>query len=275
MIAPATAFFVVTFLVPLVLVGRLSLFKTDYITSEYVGFSNYVTAALDPYFQKSFFNSFILTLMIAPVITVGSYTIASAISDYSEKVQSAARFLFYVPGLISGLIMGLLWAWVLDRAGLINNFLAVVGIAAIPWLYDAWPARVSIAIVSTFSGIGGYVIMYAVTMHSIPQEMKDAARVDGASGRQYKKYIQLPMMMPTIMLALLLSIVGTMQIWESIYVLTAQGGPEGSTSSPAYEIWMTAFKFGKAGLAAAKGVILSVVLVLIILLKNRIEKWIK
>lgn len=275
MVLPATIFFVVTFLVPLVLVGRLSLFKTDYLTSEYIGFDNYLNSVADPFFQKSFLNSLILTVMIAPMVTVVSYMVASAISDYSEKVQAAARFLFYVPGLTSGLIMGLLWLWVLDRVGLINNFLAVFKIEAIPWLYDIWPARISVAIVSTFSGVGGYVIMYAVMMHGIPQEIKDAARVDGASARQFKRFIQLPLMMPTIMLAMLLSIAGTMQMWETIYVLTAQGGPEGSTASPVYEIFMTAFRFGKAGMAAAKGVILMLVLILVLVVKNRVEKWLR
>lgn len=273
MILPITILFVVTFIAPLVMVGRLSFFKTDYVTSSYVGFQNYVDAFRDSYFTKSFFNSFIMTLMIAPMITMGAYTIASAISDYNEKMQAAARFLFYIPGLTSGIIMGLLWAWILDRTGLINNFLASFNIAAVPWLYDAWPARLSVAIVSTSTGVDGYIILYSVTMHSIPDEMKDAAKIDGATGRQYKRYIQLPLMMPTVMLTLLLSIVGTMQIWETIYVLTAQGGPEGSTASPVYEIFMTAFMFGKAGLAAAKGIILLVVIATIVIVKNRIEKW--
>jgi len=171
--------------------------------------------------------------------------------------------------------MALLWAWILDRSGMINNFLAVAGIAAIPWLYDAWPARISIVLVSISSGVGGYIILYAVTMHAIPEELRDAAKIDGASTRQYKRLIQRPLMMPTVMLALLLAIVGTMQLWESIYVLTSEGGPEGSTASPAYEIFLTAFRFGKAGLAAAKGVILMAVLVAIILVKNRVEKWLR
>jgi multiple sugar transport system permease protein len=275
MILPVTILFVVTFIAPLIMVGRLSFFRSDYVNTAFVGVQNYIDAFSDTYFLKSFVNSFVMTVMIAPMITIGAYTIASAISDYGKKTQAAARFLFYVPGLASGLIMGLLWAWILDRTGLINNLLAAMNIAAVPWLYDAWPARLSVAIVSTSTGVGGYIILYSVTMHAIPDEMKDAAKIDGASGRQYKRYIQLPLMMPTVMLTLLLSIVGTMQIWETIYVLTAEGGPEGSTASPVYEIFLTAFKFGKAGYAAAKGIILLVVLALIIVIKNRIEKWLE
>jgi len=275
MILPALVLFAVTFIAPLLLVGRLSFYQSDYVHTAYVGFQNYIDAFRDTYFLKSFVNSSVMTIMLAPLITIVAYTVASAISDYSEKVQAAARFLFYVPGLTSGLIMGILWLWILDRSGLVNNFIVSFGGEPVPWLYDLWPARFSIVLVSTFSGMGGYIILYAVTMHAIPEELRDAAKVDGASGRQYKKLIQRPLMMPTILLALLLSIVGTMQLWESIYMLTAEGGPEGGTASPVYEIFLTAFKFGKAGYAAAKGIILMLVLIAILLIKNRVEGWLR
>jgi len=273
MVLPATVLFIITFLIPLVMVGRLSFFKTDYMTTAYVGMQNYVTAVRDSYFTKSFVNSFVMVLMVAPMITVVAYKIASWISDYSEKVQAAARFLFYVPGLTSGLIMGLLWAWILDRAGLLNGILGIIGIPEVPWLVEVWPARASIVIASLSSGIGGYIILYSITMHSIPAEYQEQASVDGATRGQYKRLVQLPIMMPTIMLALLLSISGTMQTWETIYVLTAAGGPEGSTASPVYEIFMTAFMFGKAGLAAAKGVILLGVIAAILAVKQRVQNW--
>lgn len=273
MLLPAAVLFVVTFLWPAVLVVRLSFFQTDYLTMQFVGFDNYINAGKDVYFRKSFLNSILMTAMLSPIITIGAYTVASAISDYSEKIQAAARFLFYVPGLTSGLIMGLLWQWILDRAGLINGMLGVLGIEAVPWLSAVWPARFSIVMVSLMSGIGGYIILYAVTMHAIPDELRDAAMIDGASGRQYKRYIQLPLMMPTILLALLLAIVGIMQLWESIYVLTGEGGPEGSTASPVYEIFLTAFKFGKSGLAAAKGIILVAVIALIIFMQRKVQSW--
>jgi ABC-type sugar transport system permease subunit len=274
MLIPATALFIISFAWPMVLVGRLSLFKSDYVTSQFVALQNYSTAFTDRYFIKSFVNSFWFLLMTCPLLLVASYKITSLLSDFNEKVQSAGRFILYIPALASGLIMGLLWEWLLLRNGLINSVLSLIGIGGVPWLSEAWPARISISLISAIAWLGGNVILFSSSMHSIPKELKDASIVDGASRGQYKRYIVLPLMIPTLTLALLLSITGVMTIWETIYVLTEGGGPEGSTATPVYEIFMTAFRFGKHGLAAAKGVILMIVVGVILLIKQRIEKWV-
>jgi ABC-type sugar transport system permease subunit len=274
MLLPAGIFFLLSFLGPMVLVGRLSLYRTDYVTSAFVGFQNYLTAFQDKYFLKSFVNSFIFVGMTAPLMIFAAYKIASLLSQFPPKIQSAGRFIIYIPGLISGLIITLLWGWLLDRNGLVNSVLGTIGVPAVPWLSEAWPARMTISMMSVSSGVGGFVILFAAYMKSIPKDLHDAATVDGASDRQYRKYIVWPIMIPTVLLALLLLITGIMQMWESVYVLFGKGGPEGSAASPVYEIFLTGFKFGKQGLAAAKGIILMVVIAAILLLKQRIEKWV-
>jgi len=275
MLIPAMVVFLLTFAVPMILVGRLSLFASDYATTKFVGMQNYVTAIFDHYYVKSYENAFWFVLMIAPSIVIFAYTLSSVLSNYNKKTQSIARFVVYIPGLTSGIIMGLLWAWLLLRQGLINQILSVFNIQAIPFLSEQWPARISIAVISVISSIGGMVILFSASMHSISKELQDASMIDGANRRQYKKFIVRPMMLPTILLALLLNIVGIMQMWETIFVLTEGGGPEGSTASPVYEIFLTAFRFGKAGLAAAKGIILMFVIAGILVIKNRVEKWVK
>lgn len=273
MLAPAIGFFLLSFAVPMVLVGRLSLFKTDYVTETFVVLDNYIAAFHDYYFLKSFVNALIFVILIAPPIVAGAYWIASFLSGFREKVQSAARFIIYIPGLASGLIMGLLWAWILLREGLVNQLLSLANIPAIPWLSQPWTARLSIAVITVTSSIGGLVILFAAGMHSLSKELKDASKIDGASDRQYKRHIVLPLMMPTVLLAVLLEIVGIMQMFETVFVLTGEGGPEGSTASPVYEIFLTAFRFGKSGLAAAKGIILMVVIAAILLIKRCVERW--
>ena len=273
MLLPAGAFFLLSFAVPMVLVGRLSFFKVDYVSEEWLGLGNYIGAFQDHYFIKSFFNAFWFVLFITPPIVGGAYWISSMLTGFRERVQSAVRFIVYIPGLASGLIMGLLWAWILMREGLVNQFLSLAGISAIPWLSQPWTARVSISVIVVTSSIGGLVILFAAGMHSLSKELRDAATIDGASERQYKRHIVLPLMMPTILLAVLLEIVGIMQMFETVFVLTGEGGPEGSTASPVYEIFLTAFRFGKSGLAAAKGIILMVVIAAILLVKRRVEKW--
>jgi ABC-type sugar transport system permease subunit len=273
MLGPAAGFFLLSFAAPMVLVGRLSFLRYNFLESTFIGFDNFTAAVKDPYFLKSFINSWIFIVFAVPLSLAVSYKIASFLSGFNKGVQSAGRFLLFLPGLASGLIMAMLWKWLLKRDGLINQVLALANVAAVPWLSEAWAARVSISMIIIITGIGGYVIMFSAYMHSVPKELKDAAIIDGASERQYKKYIVFPIMIPTILLSTLLAIVGIMQLWETVYVLTGEGGPEGSTATPVYEIFLTAFQFGKQGLASAKGLILIVVIATILIVKQRAEKW--
>jgi len=118
-----------------------------------------------------------------------------------------------------------------------------------------------------------FVILFSAAMLAIPTELKDAALIDGATERQYRRLIVRPILMPTILLALLLIVVGTIQLWETIYVLTGEGGPGGATATPVYNIFQTAFKYGRPGYAAAKGIILLVVIGLVVAVQKRIERW--
>lgn len=272
MLGPAIIFWCVTFAAPMVIVVRLSLFESNYVTETFVGLGNYLKAFTDPYFGKGFLNGLALVVLIAPALLITSYSIASFLSGFPESVQSVARFVLYIPGLASGVIITLLWRWILQKAGLANGLLALVGVDPVPWLTEAWPARVSVAMVSLTSGIGGTVILFAASMHAIPVELREAAIIDGAGDRAYKRYIVRPMMVPTILLLLLLNIVGIMQTWEVIYVLTGEGGPEWSTATPVYDIFMTAFRFSKQGYAAAKGIVLMAGIAAVLTLKQKLEK---
>ena len=273
MIAPAGLFFLLSFAVPLVMVGRLSLFKTDYVKSAYIGVANFVRAVKDPYFVRSFANVFWFVLGIAPFSLLSAYWIASFLFfQFGPKAQAAGRFICYVPALTAGLVMTMLWMWFLLREGLFNQALTYIGLEAVPWLGQPWPARLSIVLVSLSGGNGGFVILFMATMHAIPSELHDAALIDGASERQYRQRIVRPFLMPMLLLGLLLIIVGTMQAFETIYVLTGEGGPKGSTATPAYNVFQTAFWFGQSGFAAAKGLILMVVVAAVVAGKQWLQR---
>ena len=273
LIAPAGICFLLSFAVPLILVGRLSFFSTDYMRTEFVGLANFANALRDPYFLKSFVNVGVFVAFIAPLGILIPYQIALFLQRFGRRAQAAGRFICYVPSLTSGLVMGLLWQWLLMRDGLINGFLAHAGLPVVPWLGQPWPARVSVALVALSGGPGTFVILFSAAILAIPRELREAALIDGATERQYRRYVIRPLLMPTVLLALLLTIVGTMQSWETIFVLFSTGGPKGSTATPVYEIFMTAFHYGRAGYAAAKGLILLVVVAAIVVVKQRLEAW--
>jgi len=273
LIAPAAALFLFSFAVPLVMVGRLSLFSMDGWREVWAGLDNYRRAFTDVMFWKSFLNVFYFVLLIAPLGIGIPYWIALLLQRFDRKVQSAGRFICYVPSLTSGLILALLWRWLLMRGGLINSILVHVGLPEVAWFGAEWPARIGVALVALSGGSGMFVILFSAVILSIPHELREAAVIDGATEGQYRRMVLRPLLMPTVLLALMLTIVGTMQSWESIYILFNAGGPKGACATPVYDIFMTAFMYSKPHYAAAKGMILLVVIAGVVMVQRRIQAW--
>ena len=271
LIAPAGLLFLFSFVAPLMIAGRLSFYTMEAGREVFAGLSNYIRAIQDQGFRQSFANVFWFVLFIAPLGIAIPYWIALLLQRFGRKMQSAGRLISYVPTLTSGLIMALLWRWLLERGGLINSFLLHVGLPEIAWMGAVWPARVAVAMVALSSGSGMFVILFSAVIMSIPHELREAALIDGATERQYRRMVLRPILMPTLLLALLLTVVGTMQSWESIYVLFSTGGPMGACATPVYDIFGTAFLYSRPHLASAKGMLALIVIALVVVAQRKIE----
>ena len=245
------------------------MFETNYITEHWVGLGNYAETLRDGSFAQSIVNVFAFVLFIVPPTLAFSYLGAVLIEGVSKGLQSFARFAVYVPTMAAGLIISIVWKWIFSRGGLADS---IVGIN-VGWLSEVWPARAAVAFAVVTTAIGQYVIMFSALMKTIARDLKDAAEIDGAGGWHYQFHIVLPLMTPTILLIILLSILGTMQMWETVYWMTG-GGPGGRTSTPIYDIYLTAFNFSHHGLAAAKSVVLLVVIAGFVAVKRRVETWV-
>ncbi len=273
MLLPAILSFCLGFVAPMIMVGRLALLESDYLLEKFVGLGNFAEAFKDKMFMKSFVNVLIFVVPLMPITILLTYGSTSMLTRFSNRTQSVGRFISYLPSLTTGLIVSLLWRWLLKRDGMINQYLVSWGLQSVAWLTQPWTARLSLILVSLSTGPGAFIILCSAAMKSIPLELHDQAIVDGASESQYRRLVVRPLMMPTILLMLLLILVGTMQSWETIYVLTGEGGPKGSTATPVYNLFQTAFIWNRPGYAAAKGLILLVVIGTMVFIKQRIEKW--
>lgn len=269
LLLPAGAIFILSFLAPLVMVGRLSLYETNYITSKWVGLGNYLYAIRDTAFLQSVANVFAFLVLIVPPTLLASYGGAVLIESVGKRAQAFGRFSFYIPTMAAGLIISIVWKWIFSRDG-VGDWIAGRNVG---WLSQTWPARVAIAFAVVTTALGQYVIMFSAVMKSIAKELKDAAAIDGASGWHYQLRIVLPLMTPTILLIILLSILGTMQMWETVYWMTG-GGPGGRTATPIYDIYLSAFNYSHHGLAAAKSIMTLIIIVGFVTIKRRIEAWI-
>jgi multiple sugar transport system permease protein len=260
---PAAAFFLISFLVPLIIAFRLSLFSTDFVTTKFIGIANYVKLFTEEDFLRSFVAAGTYVVMVVPTAVGVSYWLSIRLSRLGQKECAFFRGIYFLPALTAGIIISFTWRWVFGRFGLLAAASGLLGLPVIAWFGEGWPARVVVAFAVTFSTIGGMCIWLSAVLLSIPKELYDQAKIDGASRWQISRYIIGPMMKPTLMLVALLTGIGALQYWEVIYSLTS-GGPYKMTATPVFDIYTTAFIYSRHGLAAAKSVFLMVVIALLI-----------
>ena len=269
-LVPTIISFLVFTVVPVYMVGHLSLQKTNYIFSEYVGLKNYVDAFKDPRFIQAVLNNLVYAAFLVPLAVIIPLTIALTVYNMPFAVQDFVRFIYYVPGLASGIIIYGVWKWILDyRKGLVNHLLSFVGLGPVMWLANRMAAIFVISLMVAIGWIGGQLILYMAVMRSVPKEMCDTARVDGANWFQVKTRIILPLIMPWVLFSMLLTIIASFQIWEHIYLLTS-GGPAGGTTTVLYNIYETGFGGSRYGVASARSLMLMALLLVIALIKKQI-----
>lgn len=271
LVLPSLVFFLAFPAAATYLVGHLSLLKTDYVSTQFVGVLNYVTILSDVRFWRAMANGLLYCAMITPMMLVALVTTSLLAADFSTKVQNAVKFAVYIPVLASGVIIANVWKWIYAKEGLANWVLSVLGLGALPWLNDAMLAKFSVSVMFVATVMGGYLIVMLASIVSIPKQLLEAARIDGANGLQVKFRIILPIVMPTVALCAMLLFISAMQMWEFVFQLTS-GGPSGGTATPVFDIYETAFTYGKYGLASAKALVLMVVIFLMVWAQKRIER---
>jgi len=269
---PAGVFFVVFTLTPIVMMGVISLFETNYITSEFVGLGNYIDALTSPDFRQSIANSL---FYCAFTITLGTFVplaVALTAYRYSNAYRDIVRFAFYVPSLASGVVIANAWKWIFDyRKGLANYLLSVVGIEPVMWWGHQVTAIGIISLIVVNLWMGSWIILYLAVLTTVRKEVIDSARIDGANWRQIQTKILIPLISPWVLFIMLMEIISTFQIWENIYLLTS-GGPANTTATVVYNIYDTGFLQSRYGVASARSVILVAIVLGLALAKNRLEK---
>lgn len=271
MVAPAMVFFLAFPAAATYLVGHLSLLKTDYLTTQFVGVLNYVTILSDVRFWRAMWNGLVYAAMIVPMMSAALLVVGFLAADFSTKVQNAVKFALYIPTLAAGVIIANVWKWIYAKDGFANWLLGLLGVGALPWLTDAMLAKFGISIMFTATVMGGFLIIVLAAIISVPRQLLEAAKIDGASGLTVKFRIILPIIMPTLLLVIMLLTMQAMQMWEFVYQLT-NGGPAGGTATPVFDIYETAFTYGKYGLASAKSVVLMLVILAMVWVQKRVEK---
>lgn len=270
-IAPALLGFTVFLLWPTLRGIYLSFTRYNLLTpAEWVGLDNYVRMVNDPIFWDS-----LMVTVEYVVINIGVQTVAAlAIAVLLQRLTQSAvlRGIVLTPYLMSNVVAGLVWLWILDtQLGIGNEIISAVGFDRIPFLADEAWAIPTIALINVWRHVGYTALLLFAGLQAIPNDLYEAARVDGASEWRMFRRITLPLLRPVLAVVLIMTVIGSFQVFDTVAVTTA-GGPANATNVLQYYIYGSAFGRFQFGYASAMSVALLVVLTAITVLQYRLTR---
>ena len=249
---------------------------------EYVGWANFQKLAHDPLFYKSVFNTIYYTVFAVPLGLVLALGLAMLVNHRLRGVNFF-RTAFFLPNVVAGIAMLLLWKWLFDpNFGLINLFLDWTGLmAALEWIGLGRPQWISSRtgampgmIFMSIWGLGGSMMIFLAGLQNIPRELIEAAELDGAGPWKRFRYVTLPLLTPTIFFLMMVGVIGSLQIFNQAYVMT-QGGPAHATLFYVLYLFQTAFERFQMGYACAMALVLFIITLIVSLIQLAMgKKWV-
>lgn len=262
-VLPSLAGVVAFLLVPVVIVLVLSFFHWDFLTPpHWVGLANYT--AMSRYYHV--FHSLEVTayyvLWNIPIQTVIALGLAILLN---RKMPGMGLFraLYVLPYMSTPVAMAVVWSWMFNgQFGLVNHLLTFVGIQGPNWLGGTSTALPVVAMVSNWQYAGYNMLFFLAGMQTIPPSLYEAASIDGAGAVRRFFRVTLPLLNPTLLFVLVTDVIGSFQIFDTVYVMT-QGGPGSATDVINYQIYSTAFRNFDVGSASAMSLLLFAVILLV------------
>lgn len=243
--------------------------------AKFIGLENYIKMfTTDAWFRVAMLNSFLL-LLIIPIQVILAMVLA-AVLNKGIFGRAPVRALFFAPYVTSSVAIAAVWRTLFHPTqGPINVLLIALGLENPPlWLSDLYWALPAYAIIVIWQSLGYHILLYIAGIQNIPSDLYEAAEVDGASKVGQFFRITLPLLSPTTFLIVILSIIGSMQSWSLIQILT-RGGPGKATYTLAYYIYDASFKLYKSGYGAALSMILMIIILIITLVQWQGQnKWV-
>ncbi len=271
-VAPAVCFTAVFFVVPLGMTIWMSLHDWPMLgRPRFAGLGNYMRLFQDRSFWASLLFTAKYTLAVTPPLFLTAFGLALLVRRRGPLV-GLLRTAYFLPVVTGMAVASLLWVWLLhDQVGVISDVLMKLHVLREPlqWLDRPDTALAGIVVMVLWKASGFTMVLLLVGMQAIPEDLDEAARIDGATRAQRLRYVTLPLLRRTFALALVISIIGSFLAFEQFFILT-RGGPHNSTISVVYWIYRAAFVQFRLGYAAAMSVVLLVILVLLSVLQLRL-----
>lgn len=244
---------------------------------KWIGTANYEKALFggDALFWPSLGRTFQYAITVVPLGLAGSLLIALLLNQNLRGV-SIYRTLFFLPYLVPVVASAVLWQWLFQpNFGAINTLLGMVGIKGPLWLADARSAMPSLMVIALWGAIGGpTMVIFLAGLQGVPQELHEAASIDGASSARRFLTITLPLISPTIFFNLIIGVIGALKVFEAAFVAT-KGGPNFATWFFILHLYQTAFQNIEMGYASAlAGVFFVVVVTLTVVNVQLSKRWV-
>jgi len=232
-----------------------------------IGLENYERLLTDPLFWNAMKVTGLYVLYNIPVQTIIGLFMAVAMHRLTQSL--AIRGVLVLPYLVSNVVVGLAFLWVLDPLlGTFNVILGWFGVPRQPFLGSPEQALVSIAGINIWRHMGFTALLFYAGLQAIPKELYEAGTIDGAGEWRLFRHISLPLLRPVMVFVLVTSVIGSFQIFDTIAV-TTQGGPANATRAIVWYIYENAFQFFRMGYASALSVVLFLVLITVTILQMR------
>ena len=240
---------------PVILGLRMSFFDWSLVgtgTTDFLGLANYRELFADPDFWASLWHTILFTLLTTPPLVLLALGLA-LLANRAVPARWFFRLAFFAPYVLPVSTVALIWVWLYQPGfGLINSYLVSLGLPEVDWLAGENVAMISVAIATVWWTIGFNFVLYLAGLQEIPEELYEAAALDGAGAYQQTRFITIPLLSRTTFLILVLQILASLIVFDQIYIMNTQGGLNYTATRPVIQyIYEQGFTQYRIGFAAA------------------------
>jgi len=277
-LAPAALLISVFFVIPVLASLLLSLTDFDIYAvaslgnARFVGAGNYVRLVHDPVFWKALVNTFYFALVGGPLTVAASLGAALLLSSKLVRWQGFFRTIYFAPFVTTLVAVAIVWKYLYHpQYGLLNFALGKLGVSRIDWLGDPHWAMPAIIVMSIWKNFGYNMLIFVAALQSVPQELYEAAELDGAGPVKRFWHITVPMLGPALAFVGIVTMIGYFQLFSEPYVMT-QGGPLRATTSVVLYMYEEGFRWWRMGFAAAIAFVLFIIIAIATMIQRRFVK---
>jgi multiple sugar transport system permease protein len=244
-----------------------NLFRFD---QHFLGAANFVELAGDELFFTALRNTMVYVLGVVPAQTLLALLLALAVNQ-NIPARGFFRAAFYIPAITSSVVTSIIFLWIYSKPGLLNYVLSWFGIEGPDWIGSPEYALGAIMALNVWSTSGYFMVAFLAGLQSIPASLYEAARIDGAGPWARFRHVTVPGLKPTLFFVATLGVIGTFQVFDQIYMMSA-GGPVNATTTLSYFIYNSAFRYFRFGYAAAAAVVLFAIILLVTRVQRKIVR---